>query len=142
MISLEIHQARREDSFQNIIRLHEDKINELGLQKHGIIRIRRTDNKKRIYGWLRTIESEDIERINEHKKEKTEWILMDESIRGRLCTSHHESLNFDIKEANKAEYINYYGEHSNPAVKIGFWMAIWLTFFSILIGEIIGIMSI
>ena len=133
MEKFEIHQAYDDDTFGNIARLHREKIKEMKLEIHKIVRITNTKTKDTVYAHLRTLEGE-YKKI----KEGTNWIRIDEDLRNKLkvnfSTHEHKEEKLVIVYASIFGKIRYSLNHSNPVVKYPSWIALVLGSISIFVG--------
>lgn len=164
--TLQIHQPRESDVFKDIIRLHEIVIKNLGLNAYDIVELNLNGIKK--CSWLRTIELKDKKRFIKFQQRKLNiwdkigfkeeiketstsgkpsiinpkfWILMDDKTRDYFEVKLYEKHNFQIKNAKFWSKINFYGSHSDPAIRYSFWLALMMGWLSITISIIAVILS-
>jgi hypothetical protein len=136
-----VHQAYSSDTFGNIVRLHRDKIEELKLKPHCIVKILNAKINVPQYAFLRTLEGEhngDVEGCN--------WIRLDEYMRNKLGNiKPGDSVELNITEEGMCGKFNYCTNHSNPVIRYPFWLTLILGMVSIilgLIGFILGLISV
>lgn len=144
---LQVHQSRKEDVFYDIIRVHKKIIGDPPkLKKHRVVRVKTNGETK--FLWLRSIEQNDIFRINEENEkcksklsDPKKWILMDEHTRDYFRFNEFKECDFykhcfNIQNASILGKLKYCKNHSNPIIKYPFLIASFLSIISVVLGLI------
>lgn len=157
-VTLQIHQARDEDVFKDVIRIPKNVIIKHNLQqyKHNIVKLGLNNKHKSV--WLRTLSPKDLERFRANQQKKISprdkerfkehykggvvrntdsWILLDENLRDFFDVKLYDICNFRITKASQLNRIGFYAKHSDPIIRYSFRLA----FLSVIISIIALIIS-